>query len=178
VNGTQALLRSQLHHRTARGVAYSGGSRPAIPERSRPLREGVASARPLGGAPAAKTGRQRAASHNNMGNSSAPGTTVSQSCCGSEKTTPVIAASANRPAAPSICSLRGAGSRIAAENSITIGATVTTPTATPVHQCSQVVRICSRGTTGTQRRPPTMTEQSPQLWRRADQRPCATDRGR
>src|SRR5271166_7149701 len=95
--------------------------------------------------PAAKTGRQRAASHNNTGNNSAPGTTVSQSCCGSESTTPVIAASADRPAVPSNCSLRGGGSRRAADNPITIGATVTTPTATPVHQCSQVVRICASG---------------------------------
>ena len=64
---------------------------------------------------------------------------------GSESTTPVIAASVNRPATPSICSLGGAGSRMAAENPITTGATVTTPTATPVHQCSQVLRISDSG---------------------------------
>src|ERR1700678_1194971 len=94
---------------------------------------------------AANTGRQRAASHNSTGNNSAPGATVSQNCSGSESTTPVIAASANRPAAPSISSLRGGRSRMAAENPIKTGATVTTPTATPVHQCSQVVRISASG---------------------------------
>src|SRR5208282_4396724 len=94
---------------------------------------------------AANTGRQRAASHSSTGNNSAPGATVSQSRSGSESTTPVIAASVNRPAAPSICSLGGAGARMATENPITTGATVTTPTATPVHQCSQVLRIPDSG---------------------------------
>src|SRR3974390_553740 len=95
---------------------------------------------------AAKTGRQRAASHNNIGNSIAPGTTVSQSCCGSKKiTVAVIAASAASATVPSVSSLRGGGSCRAAMNPITSGATMTTPTATDANQCGQTVKIGADG---------------------------------
>src|SRR6266536_3359376 len=90
---------------------------------------------------AAKTGRQRAASHNNIGNSQAIGNTVSQVSGGSEIIIPVIAASATSAAVPSMTSLRGGGSRRAEASPITNGATVTMPKASEANQWCQVVRI-------------------------------------
>src|SRR3974390_1157878 len=58
-------------------------------------------------AAAAKAGRQRAATHNNIGNSSATGATVFQDSSGSEMEIPVMTASAARALAPSLSSLRG-----------------------------------------------------------------------
>src|SRR5579864_8344442 len=92
-------------------------------------------------AAAAKTGRQRAAIHNNIGNSSATGTTVSQASCGSKIAIAVITASAANAAAPSTSSLRGSGCRTAAVSSITSGATITIPIASDANQCCQVVSI-------------------------------------
>src|SRR5580704_7936177 len=94
---------------------------------------------------AAKIGRQRAASHINIGNSQVTGTTASQRLCGSQIIIPVITASATSTAAPSTSSLRGGGCRRAAANPITNGATVTMPTASDANQCCQVVRIGASG---------------------------------
>ena len=94
---------------------------------------------------AAKTGRQRAASHNNKGNSSALGTTVFQGSCGSEIIIPVIAASSASAVVPSMSSFRGGGSRTAAASPITSGATATMPTASEANQCHQVVSIGAVG---------------------------------
>src|SRR6478672_11930396 len=96
-------------------------------------------------AAAAKTGRHRAATHNNIGNSSATGATVFQESSGSEMEIPVMTASAASALAPSISSLRGGGCRIAAASPITSGATAMMPIASDANQCSHVVRIAAEG---------------------------------
>src|SRR5215467_14337457 len=81
-------------------------------------------------APAAeKDGSQRAASHNNIGNSQVIGNTVSQSSRGSQMINVVVIASAASASAPSIISLSGGGRRTMAANPITSGATAMMPTA-------------------------------------------------
>src|SRR5580704_1035602 len=94
---------------------------------------------------AAKTGWQRAASHSNTGNSSAPGSTVCHGCSGSETMIPVIAANTASAPVPSTISLRGGGLRTAAASPITNGATATMPTPSDANQCRQMVSI---GTVG------------------------------
>src|SRR5215469_12994168 len=96
-------------------------------------------------AAAANTGRQRAATHNNIGNSSATGATVFQDSSGNEMAIPVMTASAASALAPSMSSLRGSGCRIAAASPITSGATVTMPIASDSNQCCQVVSTSAEG---------------------------------
>src|SRR3974377_1440095 len=96
-------------------------------------------------AAAANTGRQRAVSHNNIGNSQATGTTVSQRSCDSEIITPVITASVVSAPAPSTSSLLRTRGRRAAASPISNGATAMKPIVLDVTQCSQMVRI---GTVG------------------------------
>src|SRR5512135_1573589 len=94
---------------------------------------------------AAKTGRQRAASHNNIGNNSAPGTKVCQGVFGSEIIIPVTAESIKSAVAPSTNSRRGGGSRAAAASPITSGAIAMIPRASDANQCHQLVNICTVG---------------------------------
>src|SRR5262245_38378723 len=96
-------------------------------------------------AAAAKTGRQRAASHSSNGNSMATGTIVFQGSGGSETTNPVIAASAASAPTPSISSHRGGGLRTAEANPIISGATVRMPRRSDANQCCQVVNIDAVG---------------------------------
>src|SRR5262249_44802278 len=88
-----------------------------------------------------KTGRQRAASHSTSGNSTPIGTRVFQGSGGSDMTIPVIAATTASAMPPSMISLCGGGSRMAAPIRTPSGATVLTPSASDANQCSQVVRI-------------------------------------
>ena len=90
---------------------------------------------------AAKTGWQRAASHNSIGNRSATGTTVPQSPCGRKMTNPFRMTSATSAAAPSINPRRDGGCRAAEANSMISGATVMIPRASEANQCCQIVRI-------------------------------------
>src|SRR5215831_17550639 len=94
---------------------------------------------------AAKTGRQRAASHNNIGDSQAIGTTVSQRSCDSEIITAVIPASVVSAAAPSTSSLLRGCWRSAAARPIRSGATATKPIVLDVTQWCQMVRIGTLG---------------------------------
>src|SRR5215472_3990305 len=94
---------------------------------------------------AANTGRQRAASHNNIGDSQAIGTTVSQRSCDSEIITAVIPASVVSAAAPSTSSLLCGRWRRAAASPISSGATAMKPIVLDATQCCQMVRI---GTVG------------------------------
>src|SRR6516164_801482 len=86
-------------------------------------------------APAAvKNGRHRAASHNNIGNSSAAGTTVFQGSWGSEIIIPVKKVSAASAVTPSMTSLRGDGLRTMETNPINSGANVTMASVLEVNQ--------------------------------------------
>src|SRR5262252_1471531 len=98
-------------------------------------------------AAAENTGRHRAASHNNIGNSQAIGNSICQGFGGSEMTIPVIAASARSAALPSMISRRRGGSRTAAATPIMIGATVTMPKASDAIQCHKLVSIGAEGPT-------------------------------
>src|SRR5262249_44360397 len=95
----------------------------------------------INAATAAKTGRQRAASHNNTENSQATGTTVSQRSCDSEIITPVIAASVVSATAPSTSSPRRGHWRREAASPISSGATAMKPIVLAATQCPQMVRI-------------------------------------
>src|SRR5499425_989242 len=94
---------------------------------------------------AANTGRQRAASHNNIGDSQAIGTTVSQRSCDSEIITAVIPSSIARTASPSTNSRLRGHCREAAASPIRSGATAIKPIVLDVTQWCQIVRI---GTVG------------------------------
>src|SRR5215469_8517148 len=94
---------------------------------------------------AAKTGRQRAASHRSIGNTSAPGTTVSQGSGGREMMIPVITSSSTSAAPPSTSSVRGGGSRTAATRPMMSGASNMMPIASDGTQCDQVVSIGADG---------------------------------
>src|ERR1700746_2017240 len=96
-------------------------------------------------AAAANTGRQRADTHSNMGNSSATGATVFQDSSGSEMAIPVMTASAASALAPSMSSPLGGGCRIAVALPITSGETEMMPIASEANQCSHVVRISADG---------------------------------
>src|ERR1700730_10431474 len=87
---------------------------------------------------AAKTGWHRAASHNNIGNTSAAGTTVSQSSFGRETINPVITPSTARAAKLLVAARGGGGRRNAAASPITSGATETMPAKSDTIQCNQV----------------------------------------
>src|SRR5262245_33135439 len=92
---------------------------------------------------AEKSGRQRAAIHNNMGNSQATGTTLSQDCSGSEIISPVTAASSTTAAVPLTDSLHDGGWRAASTSPITDGATKTIPIVSFCDTSSQVFSIGS-----------------------------------
>src|SRR5438874_1833348 len=96
-------------------------------------------------AAAAKTGRQRAAIHNNIGKRRATGSTVSQACHGSEIAIPVITASATSAVVPSMSSLRDGGRRMEAASPITSGATMMIPITSDANQCCQVVSMVADG---------------------------------
>ena len=94
---------------------------------------------------AAKTGWQRAASHNSIGNSSATGTTVPQNPCGRKMTNPFRMTSATSAATPSKNPRHDGGCRAAEANSMISGATVMIPRASEANQCCQIVRIGAFG---------------------------------
>src|SRR5579864_2132750 len=87
----------------------------------------------------AKTGRQRAASHNSGANNTATGPTVASSSDRRKMANPLTSASAATAKAPSKSSLSGGRSREAEESSINNGATVIIPSPSEANQCCQVV---------------------------------------
>ena len=89
-------------------------------------------------AAAAKTGRQRAASQSNSGNSNAIGTDVPSGAFGRTITKPDMATSAASATAPSMSSWRGGTLRRTAASSMISGATVMMPSASEANQCCQV----------------------------------------
>src|ERR1700676_2663232 len=95
----------------------------------------------INAAAAAKTGRQRAASHNSGANNTATGPTVAKSSDRRKMANPLTSASAATAKAPSTSSLRGGRSREAEESSINKGATVIIPSPSEASQCCQVVSI-------------------------------------
>src|SRR6516164_10465096 len=94
---------------------------------------------------AAKTGRQRAASHSNIGDSQAIGTTVTQRSCDSEIISPVIPASVISATTPSTSSLPRDRWRWAAASPISNGAIAIKPIVLDATQCCQMVRIDTVG---------------------------------
>src|SRR3974390_2577814 len=92
-------------------------------------------------APAANTGRQRAAIHNSTGNSSAIGTIVVHDSCGSATTMTLITMSKTSATSPSMASPRAGGLRAAEASPITNGAMVTIPSASDANQFCQVTKI-------------------------------------
>src|SRR3974390_2127992 len=95
----------------------------------------------MNAAAAAKTGRQRAASHNSGANSTATGPTLAKSSERRKMARPLASASAATASAPSTSSLSGGRSREADVSSISRGATVIIPSASEANQSSQVVNI-------------------------------------
>ena len=91
-------------------------------------------------AAAAKTGRQRAAIHNRIGNSSAIGTTIVHGSDGRAMVTTLMIISDVSTMRPSVVSCRVGGSRVADANPITSGAIVTMPSASDANQFCQVLR--------------------------------------
>src|SRR5271169_3936086 len=83
----------------------------------------------MNAAAAAKTGRQRAASHNRGANNTATGPTVAKSSERRKIASPLASASAATAKAPSTSSLSGGRSRDADASSISNGATVIIPSA-------------------------------------------------
>src|SRR6266851_9456468 len=94
----------------------------------------------MNAAAAAKTGRQRAASHNSGANNTATGPTVAKSSDCRKIANPLTSASAATAEAPSASSLSGGRSRQAAANSINSGVTVIIPRPSDATQCCQVVK--------------------------------------
>ena len=90
---------------------------------------------------AVKTGRLLAASHSNIGNSSAPGTTVCQGSFGSKMITAVVAARSARTKKLSMSTWPRGGSRTAAAIPIKTDAMARMPRASDANQCSQVASI-------------------------------------
>src|SRR4030081_496167 len=88
----------------------------------------------MNAAAAANTGRQRAASHSNSGNSRAIGTKVAHDSRGRKILIALVAVIATSAMAPSMASLCGGGSRTAAATPINSGATVTMPSASDANQ--------------------------------------------
>src|SRR6267154_5439601 len=99
----------------------------------------------MNAAAAANPGRQRAASHSRIGNSSATGIIVCHGFGGSETMITVSATNPASAATPSMISLRGGGSRTASARPITSGATVMMPTTSDANQCPHVVQIGAVG---------------------------------
>src|ERR1700741_500850 len=95
----------------------------------------------MNAAAAAKTGRQRAATHNSGANSTATGPTVAKSSERRKIANPLTSASAATAKPPSTSSLQGGRSREADASSINSGATARIPRPSEANQCSQVVRI-------------------------------------
>src|SRR6476661_1748500 len=95
----------------------------------------------MNAAAAAKTGRQRAASHSSGANNTATGPTVAKSSDCRKMPSPLTTASAATAKAPSTSSLGGGRSREAEASSISNGATVIIPRPSDATQCCQVVRI-------------------------------------
>jgi hypothetical protein len=92
-------------------------------------------------AAAAKTGRQRDAIHNKIGNSSAIGTMVVQGSGGRAMTMTLMTRSDAKATRPSMVSLAGGGSRAAETRPITSGAIVTMPSASDANQFCQMSKI-------------------------------------
>ena len=95
----------------------------------------------MNAAAAAKTGRQRAASHSSGTNNTATGPTVAKSSDRRKMASPLTRASATTANAPSITSLNDGRSREAEASSISNGATVMIPSPSDANQCCQVVNI-------------------------------------
>src|SRR5262245_64644012 len=95
----------------------------------------------MNAAAAAKTGRQRAASHSSGANSTATGPTVARSSDLRKIANPLTRASAATDTIPSTSSLSDGRSREAAASSISSGATVSIPSPSDANQCCQVVSI-------------------------------------
>src|SRR5712671_451400 len=92
-------------------------------------------------AAAAKTGRQRAASHNSGANNTATGPTVAKSSDLRKMASPLARPRAATVTAPSTSSLSGGRSREAGASSISSGATVIIPSPSDANQCCHVVNI-------------------------------------
>src|SRR6516165_2053669 len=88
---------------------------------------------------AAKTGRQRTASHSNSGKSSANGVTVFQCCGGSDAVILAVNATSTSATAPSKSSPHDGGFRMATNNPITRGPIVKNPTMWPSKKSSHTV---------------------------------------
>src|SRR3984893_15619210 len=95
----------------------------------------------MNAAAAAKTGRQRAASHNSGGNKPATGPTLANRSDCRKIASTLPSASATTVKAPSTSSLQGGRSREAEASSISNGATVMIPRPSEANQCCQVVKI-------------------------------------
>src|SRR5579871_4271168 len=93
----------------------------------------------MSAAPAAKTGRQRAASHNSGANKMATGPTVASKSDLTKIASPLTSASAATVNTPSASSANGGRSRQAEASSITNGATVMIPSPSDANQCCQIV---------------------------------------
>src|SRR5262245_40232078 len=91
-------------------------------------------------AAAAKTGLQRAATHNNRGKIDAGGTTATHSSRGSKTMSPLTTVTIATATPPSMASLSGGGSRITATSPIRSGATVIMPKASDANQWYQIVK--------------------------------------
>src|SRR5262249_11050890 len=92
-------------------------------------------------AAAAKTGRQRAASHNKGANSTATGPTLAKRSDCRKMASALTSANAATVTAPSTSSLNGGRSREADASSISNGATVIMPRPSDASQCCQIVKI-------------------------------------
>src|SRR6266404_8581599 len=95
----------------------------------------------MNAAAAAKTGWQRAASHNSGANNTATGPTLAKSSDRRKMASPLARASAATVKVPSTSSLNGGRSREAEASSISNGATVIIPRPSDANQCCQVVNI-------------------------------------
>src|ERR1700720_1753885 len=95
----------------------------------------------MNAAAAAKTGRQRAASHSSGANNTATGPTVAKSSDCRKMASPLTMANAATAKAPSTSSLSDGRSREAEASSINNGATVIIPNPSDANQCCQVVNI-------------------------------------
>src|SRR6476661_834273 len=93
----------------------------------------------MNAAAAAKTGRQRAASHSSGANNTATGPMVSKSSDRRKIASPLTRANAATTKAPSTSSLSDGRSREAEPSSISKGATVIIPSPSDANQCCQMV---------------------------------------
>src|SRR5947209_17531765 len=89
----------------------------------------------MNAAAAAKTGRQRAASHSSGANNTATGPTVAKSSDRRKMASPLTSASAATAKAPSTSSLVEGRARAAEASSISNGATVIIHSPSEAHQC-------------------------------------------